>query len=289
MEKKTTEKQKVSVKKQQWKPGNMLYPLPAVLVSLGREGEKPNLITVAWTGTVCTNPPMVYISVRPERYSYSILKETKTFVINLTTEKLLKATDYCGVRSGRDVDKFKETGLTAIPGPVTGCPMVAESPVNLECKVKEVKALGRGSGRPCLRGLYGRKRPLPSESDRPGGLFPRRIFQPGKKTWHLRLFRPETGEEKRKTSQINTKNAGRCQKPFLRFFNSTLESASCMNEPVIFTVPGSRVIWLHSFLAVTSLPLRIACSPYFFRILSRAASSFCCFSFFSQSISKMES
>ena len=138
MEKKTTEKQKVSVKKQQWKPGNMLYPLPAVLVSLGREGEKLNLITVAWTGTVCTNPPMVYISVRPERYSYSILKETKTFVINLTTEKLLKATDYCGVRSGRDVDKFKETGLTAIPGPVTGCPMVAESPVNCYHKESEV-------------------------------------------------------------------------------------------------------------------------------------------------------
>lgn len=87
MEKKTMEKQKVSVKKQQWKPGNMLYPLPAVLVSLGREGEKPNMITVAWTGTVCTNPPMVYISVRPERYSHAILKETKTFVINLTTEK----------------------------------------------------------------------------------------------------------------------------------------------------------------------------------------------------------
>ena len=128
MEKKTMEKQKVSVKKQQWKPGNMLYPLPAVLVSLGREGEKPNMITVAWTGTVCTNPPMVYISVRPERYSHAILKETKTFVINLTTEKLLKATDYCGVRSGRDVDKFKETGLTAVPGPVTGCPMVEESP-----------------------------------------------------------------------------------------------------------------------------------------------------------------
>lgn len=142
MEKKTMEKQKVSVKKQQWKPGNMLYPLPAVLVSLGREGEKPNMITVAWTGTVCTNPPMVYISVRPERYSHAILKETKTFVINLTTEKLLKATDYCGVRSGRDVDKFKETGLTAVPGPVTGCPMVEESPVNLECRVKEIKALG---------------------------------------------------------------------------------------------------------------------------------------------------
>ena len=149
MEKKTTEKQKVSVKKQQWKPGNMLYPLPAVLVSLGREGEKPNLITVAWTGTVCTNPPMVYISVRPERYSYSILKETKTFVINLTTEKLLKATDYCGVRSGRDVDKFKETGLTAIPGPVTGCPMVAESPVNLVA-VHVSEDYMEGNGRFCL-------------------------------------------------------------------------------------------------------------------------------------------
>ena len=143
MEKKTTEKQKVSVKKQQWKPGNMLYPLPAVLVSLGREGEKPNLITVAWTGTVCTNPPMVYISVRPERYSYSILKETKTFVINLTTDKLLKATDYCGVRSGRDVDKFAEMHLT--PGKAEHlkyAPTVEESPVNIECRVTEVKELG---------------------------------------------------------------------------------------------------------------------------------------------------
>lgn len=130
------------MKKQQWKPGNMLYPLPAVMVSLGREGEKPNIITVAWTGTVCTNPPMVYISVRPERYSYGILKDTGKFVINLTTEKLAAATDFCGVRSGRDVDKFKETGLTPKPGPVTGCPMIAESPVNMECEVTEVRELG---------------------------------------------------------------------------------------------------------------------------------------------------
>lgn len=130
------------MKKQQWKPGNMLYPLPAVMVSVGREGEKPNIITVAWTGTVCTNPPMVYISVRPERYSYGILKDTGKFVMNLTTEKLAKATDFCGVRSGRDVDKFQETGLTAVKGPVTGCPMIEESPVNLECVVTEVKELG---------------------------------------------------------------------------------------------------------------------------------------------------
>ena len=141
MEKKTTEKQKVSVKKQQWKPGNMLYPLPAVLVSLGREGEKPNLITVAWTGTVCTNPPMVYISVRPERYSYSILKATKTFVINLTTEKLLKATDYCGVRSGRDVDKFERFSLTKEKSEKVRAPRIQECPVNLECIVKHKLSL----------------------------------------------------------------------------------------------------------------------------------------------------
>ena len=120
----------------------MVYPLPAVMVSVGREGEKPNIITVAWTGTVCTNPPMVYISVRPERYSYNIIKETGKFVINLTTEALTRATDFCGVRSGRDVDKFKETHLTAIPGPVTGCPMIDESPVNIECTVTENKELG---------------------------------------------------------------------------------------------------------------------------------------------------
>lgn len=94
--------------KQHWKAGNMLYPIPAVLVSCQRPGEKPNAITVAWTGTVCTNPPMVYISLRPERYSYDIIRETGEFVINLTTEKMAKAVDYCGVRSGREVDKFRE-------------------------------------------------------------------------------------------------------------------------------------------------------------------------------------
>ena len=100
------------MKKETWKAGNMVYPLPAVMVSCGRRGERPNILTVAWTGTVCTNPAMVYISVRPERYSYDIIRETGEFVINLTTGKLARAADYCGVRSGRDVDKFQEMHLT---------------------------------------------------------------------------------------------------------------------------------------------------------------------------------
>lgn len=130
------------MKKQEWKPGNMLYPLPAVMVSCQRKGEKPNIVTVAWCGTICTNPAMVYISLRPERYSYDIIKETGVFAINLTTEKLTRAADYCGVRSGRDVDKFKEMHLTPEEGPKTGAPMIAESPVNLECQVTEIKELG---------------------------------------------------------------------------------------------------------------------------------------------------
>ncbi len=98
--------------KELWKPGNMLYPLPAVMVSCSEPGKPDNIITIAWTGTVCTNPPMVYISVRPERYSYDMIKNTGEYVINLTTKKLVKAVDYCGVRSGRDVDKFQEMHLT---------------------------------------------------------------------------------------------------------------------------------------------------------------------------------
>lgn len=128
--------------KQTWKSGNMVYPLPAVMVSCQREGEKPNIITVAWTGTICTNPAMLYISVRPERYSYDILKETGEFVVNLTTKRLARATDYCGVRSGRDVDKFKEMNLTPMKSEQVGAPLIAESPVNIECKVTEIKELG---------------------------------------------------------------------------------------------------------------------------------------------------
>lgn len=120
----------------------MLYPLPVVMVSLADQNGNPNIITVAWVGTVCTNPPMVSISVRPERYSHSILKETGEFVINLTTKELVYATDYCGVKSGRDVDKFKEMHLTPLPGKEVRAPMIAESPVNIECRVREIKELG---------------------------------------------------------------------------------------------------------------------------------------------------
>ena len=128
--------------KETWKPGNMLYPLPAVMVSVTDGQGNDNIITVAWTGTICTNPPMVYISVRPSRYSYEMLKKTGEFVINLTTEELAFATDYCGVRSGRDVDKFKEAHLTKEPAQFVKAPMIKESPVSIECRVTEVKVLG---------------------------------------------------------------------------------------------------------------------------------------------------
>lgn len=125
-----------------WKPGNMVYPVPAVMVTAADREGKSNIITIAWTGTVCTNPPMAYISVRPERYSYGMLKETGEFVINLTTEKLVGATDYCGVKSGRDTDKWKETGLTPIPAQEVNVPLIKESPVNIECRVSEIRELG---------------------------------------------------------------------------------------------------------------------------------------------------
>lgn len=128
--------------KESWKPGNMLYPLPAVMVSCGRKDEKPNIITIAWTGTICTNPAMLYISIRPERYSYSIIKETNEFVVNLTTEALLKATDFCGVRSGKNVDKFKEMKLTPYKSDFIDAPCIKESPVNIECRVKDIIELG---------------------------------------------------------------------------------------------------------------------------------------------------
>ena len=128
--------------KQVWKAGNMVYPLPAVMVSTADKSGKSNILTIAWTGTICTNPAMVYISVRPERYSYDIIKETGEFVINLTTEKLTYATDFCGVRSGRDIDKFKAAHLTPIPGVHVSAPLIEESPVNIECRVKDVIELG---------------------------------------------------------------------------------------------------------------------------------------------------
>ena len=128
--------------KQQWKPGNMLYPLPAVMVTVRDKEGKDNIITVAWAGTVCTNPPMVSISVRPERYPCHMLEESGEFVINLTTEKLCYATDYCGVRSGRDVDKFVEMKLTKTEASEVNAAMIEESPVNIECRVEKVEKLG---------------------------------------------------------------------------------------------------------------------------------------------------
>lgn len=125
-----------------FKPGNMLYPLPAVLVSCGDIQGTSNLFTVAWTGTVCTNPPMLSISVRPERYSYPLIRETGEFVVNLTTENMVSATDFCGVRSGRDIDKWEACGLTREAADIVRCPMVQQSPVNIECQVTEVQELG---------------------------------------------------------------------------------------------------------------------------------------------------
>ena len=128
--------------KQTWRAGNMLYPLPAVMVSCARPGEKPNIITVAWAGTICSNPAMVSISVRKERYSHGIIKDTGEFVINLVNEDLVFATDYCGVRSGRDEDKFKRLKLTPVSVEGVTAPAIEESPVNIACKVTDIKELG---------------------------------------------------------------------------------------------------------------------------------------------------
>jgi flavin reductase (DIM6/NTAB) family NADH-FMN oxidoreductase RutF len=128
--------------KEYWKAGNMLYPVPAVMVSCGREGEKPNIITVAWAGTINSEKPMLSISVRQSRYSYDIIKETGEFVVNLVNKELTFATDYCGVRSGREVDKFQEMKLTPLESKYIKAPGIAESPVNIECKVTQVIPLG---------------------------------------------------------------------------------------------------------------------------------------------------
>lgn len=124
-----------------WKPGTFIYPIPAVLVTCGNM-EKSNIMTVAWTGILNTNPAMCYISVRPERYSYEMIKKNREFVINLTTEKLAFATDWCGVRSGKDYDKFKEMKLTKEKAQFVQCPLIKESPVAVECKVVEIKEMG---------------------------------------------------------------------------------------------------------------------------------------------------
>ena len=153
IEKKKTvvEKKKSSIKedskihKISWKAGNMLYPLPAVMVSLTDKEGNSNIITLAWAGTICTNPPMLSVSIRPERYSYNIIKETGEFVVNLTTKELAYATDYCGVKSGKDVDKFGKMRLTKLASEKINSVAIAESPVNIECKVRQIMELGSHS------------------------------------------------------------------------------------------------------------------------------------------------
>lgn len=128
--------------KQSWKPGNMLYPVPAVMVSCRDKEGKDNVLTIAWVGTICSDPAMLSISVRKERHSYKMIKESGEFVVNLTTKDLVRAADYCGVKSGRDEDKFAAMGLTKGEAEIINAPIIMESPVNIECKVTQVLELG---------------------------------------------------------------------------------------------------------------------------------------------------
>lgn len=128
--------------KQDWKPGTLVYPLPAAMISCGSTPEEYNIITLSWLGTICTNPPMCYISIRPERHSYNIIKKNMEFVINITTDDLAYATDWCGVKSGRDINKFEEMKLTAGKALIVQAPIIMESPLNIECRVREILSLG---------------------------------------------------------------------------------------------------------------------------------------------------
>ncbi|MEE3356922.1 MAG: flavin reductase family protein [Lachnospiraceae bacterium] len=128
--------------KQTWRPGNMLYPLPAVMVSCKTKDERPNIITVAWAGTICSSPAILSVSVRKDRFSHHIIKESGEFVVNLVTKDLAKACDWCGVKSGSEFDKFKKMHLTELPSNEVDAPGIAESPVNIECKVKQILELG---------------------------------------------------------------------------------------------------------------------------------------------------
>lgn len=128
--------------KKVWRPGTLIYPLPAVLVGCGDAPDNYNLITVAWVGTVCSDPAMCYISVRPERHSYGLIKRSMEFTLNMTSVAMSRATDWCGVRSGREYDKFAETGLTPCRGTLVSAPYVSESPLSIECRVREIIPLG---------------------------------------------------------------------------------------------------------------------------------------------------
>jgi len=133
---------KRSMTKQHWKPGTMVYPLPAVMVSCGANPDEYNIITIAWTGTICSDPAMCYISVRKNRHSYDIIKNSGEFVINLTTKDLAFATDWCGVKSGKDFNKFGEMKLTPGKSKEISAPIIMESPLSIECKVKNIVELG---------------------------------------------------------------------------------------------------------------------------------------------------
>ena len=127
--------------KLKWKPGTMVYPLPPVMVSCGNM-ENSNILTVAWTGIICTDPAMTYVSIRKERFSYDIIKSNGEFVINLASSELARIVDFCGVKSGKDIDKFKECNLTKESATEVNCPMIKECPISIECRVKEIKELG---------------------------------------------------------------------------------------------------------------------------------------------------
>ena len=129
-------------KKENWRPGNMVYPVPAMLVSCGATEDEYNVFTASWVGTICSDPAMCYVSIRPSRHSYDIVKRNMAFTLNLTTEELAKATDWCGVRSGRDYNKFAEMDLTAVKGEMVAAPYIDEAPISIECKVKQIIHLG---------------------------------------------------------------------------------------------------------------------------------------------------
>ena len=128
--------------KQNWKPGTMIYPLPAIMVSCGASPDEYNVFTASWVGTICSDPAMCYVSIRPERHSYGIIKRNMAFTLNLTTEELARATDWCGVRSGRDYNKFTEMNITPVKGIKVAAPYIDESPISIECRVKEIVPLG---------------------------------------------------------------------------------------------------------------------------------------------------
>ena len=128
--------------KQNWRPGTMIYPLPAIMVSCGSSPNEQNVFTASWVGTICSDPAMCYVSIRPERHSYDIIKRNMEFTLNLTTEELARATDWCGVRSGRDYNKFEEMNLTPQPGVKVRAPYIKEAPISIECRVKELIKLG---------------------------------------------------------------------------------------------------------------------------------------------------